>query len=120
MQPLKWTNALIAVVGLCGTPLAASAAQRVQDRSLRSAVEQPAPGFMARTARKDPFNRLFAGTVTQLPVSSPESQIKPRVVCGTVLIPGNAGVDPKIRAEAPKTTTKFTMRGIQPQVCWPQ
>ena len=124
MHPFKWACVLIAVGGLCGTtPRAAYAAQRGPDRSVRPAADHSSPAFMAPPARKDPFKRLFPGIVTPPSSSSSpliEAQLEPKLVCGTLLIPGNARVDPKIRAEAPKTSTKFTMRGIQPRVCWPQ
>ena len=48
--------------------------------------------------------------------------LKPRVVCGMTLIPAPPGVDPKIadqrEAEKPKTPTTYTIRPVQPSICW--
>ena len=48
--------------------------------------------------------------------------LKPRVVCGMTLIPGNPSVDPKIGQkeyqEKPKNPTTYTLRPVQPSICW--
>ena len=50
------------------------------------------------------------------------ANLKPRVVCGMTLIPAPPGVDPKIadqrEAEKPKTSTTYTIRPVQPSICW--
>jgi hypothetical protein len=50
------------------------------------------------------------------------ANLKPRVVCGMTLIPAPPGVDPKIgdqrEAEKPKTPTRYTIRPVQPSICW--
>ena len=50
------------------------------------------------------------------------ANLKPRVVCGMTLIPAPPGVDPKIadqrEAEKPKTPTTYTIRPVQPSICW--
>jgi hypothetical protein len=47
---------------------------------------------------------------------------KPRVVCGMTLIPTDPKVDPKIAskpdAEKKGDGTKFTIRAVQPTICW--
>ena len=46
---------------------------------------------------------------------------KPRIVCGMTLVPA-PNVDPKIgqklETEKPKNSTKYTIRPVQPSICW--
>jgi hypothetical protein len=46
---------------------------------------------------------------------------KPRIVCGMTLIPAPK-VDPKIgqkhETEKPKNPTRYTIRPVQPSICW--
>jgi len=46
---------------------------------------------------------------------------KPRIVCGMTLIPAPK-VDPKIgqkqETEKPKNPTRYTIRPVQPPICW--
>ena len=54
--------------------------------------------------------------------TNPLANLKPRVVCGMTLIPAPPDVDPKIadqrEAEKPKTPTTYTIRPVQPSICW--
>ena len=47
---------------------------------------------------------------------------KPRIVCGMTLIPAAPAVDPKIAtkppAGKPKDPTTYTIRAVQPTLCW--
>jgi hypothetical protein len=60
---------------------------------------------------------LFPEVVANLPPS-----LKARVVCGMTLIPAPPGVDPKIASqepsEKPKNPTTYTIRPLQPSICW--
>jgi len=48
--------------------------------------------------------------------------LKPRVVCGMTLIPAPPSADPKIAlpepTEKPKNPTTYTIRPLQPSICW--
>jgi hypothetical protein len=48
--------------------------------------------------------------------------LKPRVVCGMTLLPAPPSVDPKIAGkeplEKPKTPTTYSIRPVQPSICW--
>ena len=53
--------------------------------------------------------------------SSPESFVlrdKPRVLCGMVLIPAYPTIDPKIIVKRQEPDTRFTIRAIEPPMCW--
>jgi len=47
--------------------------------------------------------------------------LKPRVVCGMTLVPGDPKIDPGIalkrRPEGPGSETKYTIRTVQPSIC---
>jgi hypothetical protein len=75
---------------------------------------------------KDPYRNLFGGPVRAqkptapkpaTPSPSPSPQ-KPFVVCGTLVVPANPGVDPKIRV-APPAGVEHTMRILIPPMCQP-
>ena len=68
------------------------------------------------SARAAPFERLFTPTT---PVPSPPvavARTRPRVVCGTVVVPVGPAVDPRILKPVPTGVT-FAMRTIAPPVC---
>ena len=48
--------------------------------------------------------------------------VKPRVVCGMTLIPMAPQIDPKIaqkrEPQKPKNPTTYTIRPVQPSICW--
>jgi hypothetical protein len=43
---------------------------------------------------------------------------QPTVVCGMTVIPADPSIDPGIRFTPPKDTTTFTIRAVQPELCW--
>ena len=54
--------------------------------------------------------------------TNPLANLRPRVVCGMTLIPAPPGVAPKIadqrEAEKPRNPTAYTIRPVQPSICW--
>ena len=73
----------------------------------------PSTPDYARTAT---FQRLFTPTT---PVTSPQGagvRTGPRVVCGTVVVPVDPAVDPRILRPVPTDVT-FAMRSIVPPLC---
>ena len=74
-----------------------------------------------KAARPNPYSRLFEPTKqsdTHRPAGSADSQApKPVIKCGMVLIPGDPAIDPGIASPAGKTTTRFTIRGVEPPIC---
>ena len=76
--------------------------------------------------KRDPYRNLFGPparvrTVQPRPdVASRAVPAKPTVVCGTVIIPADPSVDPKIRAPLPRNNQTFTMRSVTPPVCKPE
>lgn len=60
---------------------------------------------------------LFPEVVANLP-----PRLKPRLVCGMTLLPAPPNVDPKIAlpeaVEKQKDPTTYTIRPVQPSICW--
>ena len=80
----------------------------------------PVQPFVGQTAQVQPApvpTPLFTEVAKML---APD--LKPRVVCGMTLIPAPPEVDPKIAlpepAEKPKNPTTYTIRPVQPSICW--
>jgi hypothetical protein len=60
----------------------------------------------------------FSGSVDAAQASSPAPP-KPRVVCGMTLVPmGNPSVDPGIAEGRLRSPMRFTIRAIEPPICW--
>ena len=117
LLPVLWASSM----PLCGTGVITAATDRQAGAVPPHLTRQ---GFLAPPVRKDPFERLFAPPKRQasLPASPQqrEPEPRPKVVCGMVLIPADPSIDPRIRFEAPKRDTRFTIRAVQPPVCWPE
>ena len=60
---------------------------------------------------------LFSDVAKMLPLD-----LKPRVVCGMTLLPAPQDIDPQIAGqrppEKPKDSTTYTVRPVQPSICW--
>jgi hypothetical protein len=75
--------------------------------------------------RANPYSKLFEVTDLKKSVSQALSaqqarqpkSTQPKVVCGMIVIPADLSIDPKIRAELPKTDTQYTIRAVPPPVC---
>lgn len=76
--------------------------------------------------KRDPYRNLFRPparlqNVRPTPPRPALAQpLKPKVVCGMVVIPADPNVDPKIFARVPATRQTFTMRTVRPPVCKPE
>lgn len=84
---------------------------------------QPPPGAPAAKRRVDPYAKLFqqpaierTARAQQLATAAAEAA-KPRVVCGMTLIPA-PNVDPKMAIEPNTDSTRYTIRAIEPPICW--
>ena len=69
--------------------------------------------------RKNLFGRLFEVPGTAKARRS-TGETKPKVVCGMTIMPGDPNTDPGIHRNAPESETTFTIRAVQPPVCWPE
>lgn len=92
---------------------------------------QPAPlATLVGPARTDPYAGLFSAasakapkrTVSQTAEQALESQglKQPTVVCGTVLVPVDASVDPKMRKPMPQSDVTYAIRAVKPPMCEPK
>ena len=75
---------------------------------------------------KDPYRGLFGAPdpgrqapLLVTPRGDRQAPARPRVVCGTRLIPADPAIDPKIRVGPPDTGTAHSMRSLTPPVCQP-
>ena len=124
MQQLIRTLTLLIVVCACATPLHANSdTGRTTDQRAPLLSDAP-PVFSAPPVRNDPFDLLFEPTGPHHPLPSsleqPESRQQPKRACGMVVIPADPSVDPRIQVEPPTRDTQFTIRAIQPSLCWPE
>jgi hypothetical protein len=123
---------LLAVVALVAASSEASSPATDEQARTRVEVQRDDAGRAEMAAASAPvtprsktlFARLFAPSAQQ-PNDTPSRepplrQWKPKVVCGMLLIPGDPSVDPGIRVERRDSDTKFTIRAIEPPICWPQ
>jgi hypothetical protein len=89
--------------------------------SQTGAVTQPP--VVVPFARK-PFTKLFRPaplpTESRSSMQQPRSPARPKVVCGMTLIPGDPAIDSGIATRAQRSETRFTIRAIQPRICWPE
>jgi hypothetical protein len=76
--------------------------------------------------RANPYKNLFqsksldevAKTAAQPKTAvQPTQREKPRVVCGMTIIPA-PNVDPKMMVEPRTDSTRYTIRAIEPPICW--
>src|SRR4030095_4015935 len=105
---------LLTVIAGVATSVAVLSAQRPQQPLFPG---QPAPA--PRTAL------LFPVLPPLVPVPQNDANalpnFQPRVVCGMTLIPAPPSADPKIAKEPPekpRNPTTYTIRPVQPSICW--
>lgn len=76
--------------------------------------------------KKDPYRNLFAPRPPEqkiVPEARAEArppQSKPTVVCGTVIVPADPTIDPKIHAKRPDDRVRYTLRSVAPPICKPE
>jgi hypothetical protein len=76
--------------------------------------------------KKNPYNNLFAPRVQEPrpdpvpPSTGPATPPAPKVVCGTLLVPADPAVDPKMRVRPPDTGVRYSGRTIAPPLCKPE
>jgi hypothetical protein len=78
--------------------------------------------------QKDPYRNLFGDRdPVQKPAPAPPVRLIPRaappkpvVVCGTLIIPADPSIDPKIRVGPPDDGVDYKIRIVPPPVCRPQ
>jgi hypothetical protein len=125
MQPVHRSSLLVALVWLCSTPLPVTcvSTDATNHQPRASLPVQTASVLVSPSARKNPFKGLFAPQRTQdgsrRSAHAPASP-KPKVVCGMVIIPADPLLDPRMGVEPPNRDTRFTIRAVQPPVCWPK
>jgi hypothetical protein len=76
------------------------------------------------TTRSNPYATLFQPRTTpsprfdtRTPPGGTTARQGPRMVCGMTIITADPGIDPGISAPAPPTTTRFTIRAVEPPIC---
>jgi len=129
------------ITTLAGVVATVNALEAAQPQSAQS-LSAPASGILSAPKQQQPSFPLppvvpqtpavplapvppAAGAVPALPAlpNLADALIqKPRIVCGMTLIPVSPAVDPKIATKSPagkpKDPTTYTIRPVQPTVCW--
>jgi hypothetical protein len=76
--------------------------------------------------KKDPYRGLFGNRApTQnnsvpVPIAGREAPQKPVVVCGTMILPADPRIDPKMRIAPPSDGADHKLHTITPPICKPQ
>jgi hypothetical protein len=90
-----------------------------------TATAAPAQLNFQHHPSKDPYRGLFAARlpdqkVTPTAAQTATSAAKPVVVSGTLIVPADPRIDPKIRVGPPEDGVTHTMRTMPPPRCEPQ
>jgi hypothetical protein len=95
-----------------------------------AAAEDQQPLLFQQKAAKTPYAKLFgeATAAVEPPQQRPDADARgaerreqPKVVCGMVIIPADADVDPRFRLSVPRNdNVKSTIRAIKPPMCHPE
>ena len=80
-------------------------------------------GALRRQQSKDPYQQLFAARQAlenaQQQKAAAES-LKPKVVCGMMIVPADPTIDPKMRITPPQNPNlEYKIRVIEPPICKP-
>lgn len=120
MRPTAAVCALCVVVSTL--PVVAKAA--AQPDSAASRLSTPAPRSPWSAERSNPYSRLFETRnslpgLRSAPVKPPSvGVLRERVIkCGMTMIPIDPAVDPGIAKTRPPTSTRFTIRAVEPSLC---
>ena len=76
--------------------------------------------------KKDPYRHLFAEreralkNALQAKVASTRTVPKPSVVCGTLIVPADPAIDPKMQIAPPNDGVEHKIRTVAPPICKPQ
>jgi len=117
------------LVGLFITALASIAAAEDQQAATSKAFSatREAPSLFPQDAPRNPYAKLF---VASAPAAQERPSVqahetgrveRPRVVCGMVVIPVDAGIDPQMRKSPPAAeNTTHTIRAVKPPMCTSQ
>jgi hypothetical protein len=108
-------NAAVVVVILLAVPVFAGQSAPAPKLSTGFGAHRPAQA-------KDPFTQLFAArqALKEAVAEAKAWPVKPRIVCGMLIVPADPSVDPKIAVTPPKDSElKYTIRGIEPLICNP-
>lgn len=123
-------GSVLVLIGAFVAAAASSLAAGGDIGQAQAAVSSPA--WFPPNSPQNPYKRLFkqsgeehlARRVVEQELPRPAERApltKPTVVCGMVLIPGDANVDPRMRVFPPKDdSTTYTIRAVKPPICHPE
>lgn len=92
----------------------------------QSSINPPATvkfGALRKEQSKDPYKQLFeAQTALKSAVAQAQAQaspLKPKVVCGMMIVPADPTIDPKMRITPPQNPNlEYKIRVIEPPICF--
>jgi len=108
------TPVLSALIALAVLPVGASASQAV---GAGGAVVRPAPKSSWDGDRKNPYSKLFKPVPSSPPVTQSPAAAGPEIKCGMTVIPVDPSIDPRMVIPPLPSTTKYTIRAIEPPLC---
>jgi len=78
-------------------------------------------GALRKEQAKDPYQQLFAAqqALKSAQQKAGVEQLKPKVVCGMMIVPADPTIDPKMRITPPQNPNlEYKIRVIEPPVCF--
>ena len=111
-QPQKaqnMTKTILVIMVLVAAPAFADQSSPAPNRSARFGSQRP---------HSNPYKSLFEPRTTFVQRARENaSEVKPQVVCGMRLIPGDASIDPKMAIPRPSNGIDYKLRTIEPPAC---
>jgi hypothetical protein len=86
--------------------------------ALALASQSAAPSSAVSKPYRSLFQPKGVEQFARVQRSAPPPTDKPRVVCGMTIIPVDPKTDPKMVLEPRTDSTRYTIRAIEPSVCW--
>jgi hypothetical protein len=76
-------------------------------------------GALRKEQAKDPYKQLFAAQQALKAAQPKAEQLKPKVVCGMMIVPADPTIDPKMRITPPQNPNlEYKIRVVEPPVCF--
>jgi hypothetical protein len=97
------------------------------DQSPAKPQATPQFGALRPAQSADPYRKLFdvhrklfdvREPSAAVPKPAPDSSPRPKVVCGMTMIPADPNIDPKMPAAPRSDGTNYTIRAVEPPICW--
>lgn len=86
----------------------------------QSTIDPQASMRFGALRSQKPATRLFAAQSLLKEAQQQAEALKPKVVCGMLIVPANPAIDPKMRVTPPQDPKlEYKIRVVEPPVCKP-